>query len=125
MKIIHGFILAAVLGLLVLPCGARAQNKDGKLKTWVTAELLGAMRWAKAETGDRKQKLDFSSAEIICYKRLQKQIDAGLIDKGLALIIAENVRKKGVYRGDNLTPDKAEELRKTIVAGRIFEKLSD
>lgn len=112
-------LILAVLGT------AGPAAADSKLKTWMTAELLGAMRWAKAEATDRREKLDFSAAEIICYRRLRQQIDRGDISRGAAFLIAENVRKQGVYRRENLTLARAEELRRTIVVGRILEKISD
>jgi hypothetical protein len=113
-------LLALVFGLCFVP-DARA---DGVIKTWTTAELVGAMRWAKKEApkGDR---LGFGGAELIAYKRLRKQIDAGDISQTAAFLITETVRKKGVYKGEKLTLERADELRRMIVAGRIFEKLTD
>jgi hypothetical protein len=104
---------------------AKDVEDDSKVKTWLTAELLGAMRWAKAESETTKEKLDFTAAELVCHKRLKKQIDAGKIKKGTAFIIAENVRKKGIYRDEKLTLTKAEDLRKKIVSASIFEAVAD
>lgn len=59
------------------------------------------MRWAKAEASERKQRLDFAAAEIICYDRMEKQVDSGAISRSSAFFIAETVRKKGVYKGEN------------------------
>ena len=111
--------------LLVFSSTARGESKDSAIKSWTTAELLGAMKWAKAATTDKKAKLDFSAAEIICYKRLQKQIEMGSISKSSALLIAETARKKGVYKRETLTLDRAEELRQRIISGRFLEKLND
>jgi len=110
---------------LSLPLHADSAEDDSQLKSWLTAELLGAMRWAKANSETTREKLDFSAAEILCYKRVQKQIEAGIIKRGTVFLIAERVRKKGVYRGEDLDMNRAEELRKTIIAGKIFSKLSD
>lgn len=102
-----------------------SQAQDSKVKTWLTAEMLGAMRWAKAETTDRREKLDYTAAELICRKRLQQQIDRGEISKGSALVISENVRKQGVYRRQTLTLARADEIRRTIITGKVFENLKD
>jgi hypothetical protein len=113
-----------MLGLAIL-FAAPVQAQDSKLKSWTTAEMLGAMRWAKAETPDRRERLDYSAAELICYRRLQKQIESGAVSRGGALLIAENVRKTGIYRRQKLTLKRADELRRGIVAGRIFESIVD
>lgn len=117
----------ALLCLLTLaaPGAAFGKEADSRFKSWTTAEMLGAMRWAKAEATDKKEKLDFAAAELVCYKRLQKQIDSGSISKTGAFLIAETVRKKGIYKGDKLTLQRADEMRQAIIKGRIFEKLID
>jgi hypothetical protein len=119
------FALLACLASLLLPASAHAEEKDGKLKSWTTAELVGAMRWAKSEASERKQRLDFAAAEIICYDRMKKQIESGAISRTSAFFIAETVRKKGIYKGDPLTLDRAEELRRLIIGGKFLEALSD
>lgn len=119
--------LSILLAVSLAPWQAAAKDDgpDSAIKSWTTAELLGAMRWAKAEAADSKAKLDFSAAEIVCYKRLQLQIDSGSIRKSSAFLIAENVRKTGIYKREKLTLKRAEEMRRRIINGRIFEKLMD
>jgi hypothetical protein len=121
-------VALSILFVALLPpfqATAKDDGPDSAIKSWTTAELLGAMRWAKAEASDSKAKLDFSAAEIVCYKRLQSQIDSGSIRKSSAFLIAENVRKTGVYKREKLTLERADEMRRRIIGGRIFEKLTD
>jgi hypothetical protein len=98
---------------------------DGKIKSWTTAELVGAMRWAKAAATDRKERLDFGAAELVCHKRLQQQIESGSITRAAALLISETVRKEGVYKGEKLTRERAEELRRLVIGGKFLESLND
>jgi hypothetical protein len=110
-----------VTGFLLSPPEARA---DGVIKTWTTAEMVGAMRWAKKHA-PKDDRGSFGIAELIAYRRLKKQIDDGAISKTTAFLITETSRKKGVYKGEKLTLERAEDIRKLIVAGKIFETLTD
>lgn len=118
-------LLLAVLSAFVAFAPAADAAPDGKIKSWTTAELVGAMRWAKANATERKERLDFGAAELVCYKRLQKQIESGSISRASALIIAETVRKEGVYKGEKLTLKRADELRRRIIGGKLLESLTD
>lgn len=55
-------VLVCFLLAWCLPPAANAAE-DGKLKSWTTAELVGAMPWAKAETKVRKERLEFTAAD--------------------------------------------------------------
>lgn len=121
------FAILTFFAACVLPqlSAEEGNGGDSTSKTWTTAELLGAMRWAKAASEERKDRLDFAAAELVCYKRLQKQIKNGDINKGTAFIIAERARKQGIYRGKELTLERADDLRKMIITGSIFEAVVD
>lgn len=83
------------------------------------------MRWAKSAVPERKQRLDLAAAELVCHKRLDKQVESGSITRASALVIAETVRKQGVYKDEKLTLDRAEELRRLIIGGKFLESLAD
>jgi hypothetical protein len=119
--------LRRALGLLVLLAfaAAPALAQDSRIKSWTTAELHGAMKWAKGEAKDRRERSEFGAAEIICWRRLQKQVDEGSISRASVLVISENARKRGVYRGEKLTLERAHELRRLIIGGRLLESLRD
>jgi hypothetical protein len=118
------FILTVLTMLASHPTAAQ-NSGNTKIGSWVTAEMLGAMRWAKSETPTRSERLEYAIAERICRERLYKQIDAGSIAKASALIITERVRKDGIYRGESLTLERSAELRRAIISGKIFADLRD
>lgn len=126
-RFLNLFLVLAACFFPQFPANADEEGSggDSTSKTWTTAELLGAMRWAKAEAEERKDRLDFAAAELVCYKRLQQQIENGDIKKGTAFLIAERARKKGIYRGKELTMERADDLRKMIITGSIFKAFTD
>ena len=119
------FLLALCAFALAILAVPTVPAQDSKIRSWTTAELHGAMKWAKAEATERRDRTDFGAAEIICYRRLQKQVEQGSIARSAALVISENTRKRGVYRGEKLTLDRAQELRRLIIGGRFLESLKD
>jgi hypothetical protein len=112
--------------LAFLALGAvTASAQDSKIKSWTTAELHGAMKWAKERADDRRERSEFGAAEIVCYRRIPKQIDDGAISRASVLLISENTRKRGIYKGERLTMARAHELRRMIIGGRLLESLRD
>lgn len=115
----------ALLACIAAPDVHAKDTPDSGIKSWLTAEMLGAMRWGKAEATTSKERLEFATAERICRERLLKQIDGGSISRTSAFLIAETVRKDGKYRGEKLTRSRADEIRRSIISGKIFEGLRD
>jgi hypothetical protein len=119
-------LLLLLLGVFCSAHFASAQTDgDSKLKSWMSAELLGVMRWGKDHAEDKKSRLDFASAELVCFKRTRKQIEEGLVSRTLVAMIAEKVRKSGQFRGHPLTMTEAELWREKIMKLRFLDSLKD
>lgn len=132
MNLVFRFSLPALLACALLcatlcapPSTQAAGSSDSAVKSWVTAEMVGAMRWARAECGNSRERLGFLAAEKICHDRLERQIESGAITRTSALLISETTRRKGIYRRERLTLARADEIRRAIISGKIFEGLVD
>lgn len=120
-------LLAAIAFLacfLNAPAEAKEQRDSG-VKSWITAELYGAMQWGRDKSNSTRDRLEFATAARICRDRLDKQIDDGSISRASVLLIAGTVRREGKYRGERLTLARADEIRRSIINGRIFQDLVD